>query len=149
MGIMEADYVLTGKIFTAAQKHKYVEAVAVKDGKFVYVGSKDGAKSYIGPKTEYIVNNNGLFIPGMTDSHMHFSSGATEGMYKIQLAGGKSVDDYTKIIKNTLMNIQIVIITWVLAGKMLLLPKDPTNHGLMLHAAISRYYCNQLTDTLI
>lgn len=99
MGIMEADYVLTGKIFTAAQKHKYVEAVAVKDGKFVYVGSKDGAKSYIGPKTEYIVNNNGLFIPGMTDSHMHFSSGATEGMYKIQLAGGKSVDDYTKIIK--------------------------------------------------
>ena len=36
-----ADLVVYGKIFTS-KKNKIVEAFAVKDGKFVYVGDKKG-----------------------------------------------------------------------------------------------------------
>ena len=41
-----ADLVVYGKIFTA-EGNQMVEAFAVKDGKYVYVGDKAGAEAYI------------------------------------------------------------------------------------------------------
>ena len=41
-----ADLVVYGKIFTS-EDNQIVEAFAVKDGKFIYVGDKAGAQSFI------------------------------------------------------------------------------------------------------
>ena len=41
-----ADLVVYGKIFTS-EDNKIVEAFAVKDGKYVYVGDKAGAEAFI------------------------------------------------------------------------------------------------------
>ena len=41
-----ADLVVYGKIFTS-EGNQIVEAFAVKDGKYIYVGDKAGAEAYI------------------------------------------------------------------------------------------------------
>ena len=67
-----ADLVVYGKIFTS-ESNKVVEAFAVKDGKYVYVGDKEGAKAYVeSGKTEVIdYSGKGLVMPGCGNGHSH------------------------------------------------------------------------------
>ena len=71
-----ADLVVIGKIFTA-EGSQVVEAFAVKDGKYVYVGDKKGAEQYIvSGKTEVVdYSGKGLVMPGCGNGHAHYSSG--------------------------------------------------------------------------
>jgi len=48
-----ADTVVYGKIYTS-DDGQYVEAFAVKDGRYVYVGDEEGAEDYIGKNTKVI-----------------------------------------------------------------------------------------------
>ena len=70
-----ADLVVYGKIFTA-EENKIVEAFAVKDGKYIYVGDKKGAKAFIKrDKTEVIdYNGKGLVMPSCGNGHAHYLS---------------------------------------------------------------------------
>ena len=53
--IPEADTVFNGgKVYTVNDAQPWAEAVAVKDGKIIYVGDATGAKAYIGKDTEII-----------------------------------------------------------------------------------------------
>ena len=69
-----ADLVVYGKIFTS-EGNKIVEAFAVKDGKYVYVGDKAGAEAYIeNGKTEVVdYTGKGLVMPGCGNGHAHYS----------------------------------------------------------------------------
>ena len=42
-----ADLVVCGKIFTSEGNNEIVEAFAIKDGKFIYVGDKKGVEAFI------------------------------------------------------------------------------------------------------
>ena len=67
-----ADLVVYGKIFTS-DNDKIVEAFAVKDGKFIYVGDKAGAAAFIKEGASEVINYpEGLIIPGCTEGHGHF-----------------------------------------------------------------------------
>ena len=78
-----ADLVVYGKIYTA-EDNKIVEAFAVKDGKYVYVGDKAGAEAFIEEgKTEVVdYTDKGLVMPSCGNGHAHYSLG-----YAIQSAG--------------------------------------------------------------
>ena len=69
-----ADLVVYGKIFTS-EGNQVVEAFAVKDGKYVYVGDKKGAEAYIeNGKTEVMdYTDKGLVMPGCGNGHAHYS----------------------------------------------------------------------------
>ena len=69
-----ADLVVYGKIFTS-EGNQVVEAFAVKDGKYVYVGDKKGAEAYIeNGKTEVMdYTGKGLVMPGCGNGHAHYS----------------------------------------------------------------------------
>ena len=54
----------------------HAEALAVKDGKFAYVGDNEGVKAWIGDTTEVIDCNGKSIIPGLADAHMHLSNAA-------------------------------------------------------------------------
>lgn len=71
-----ADLVVYGKIFTS-ENNRLAEAFAVKDGKFVYVGDKIGAATFIKPgKTEIIdYTGKGLVMPGCGNGHAHYMLG--------------------------------------------------------------------------
>ena len=71
-----ADLVVYGKIFTS-ESNQIVEAFAVKDGKYIYVGDKKGAESFIeAGKTEIIdYTGKGLVMPGCGNGHAHYMLG--------------------------------------------------------------------------
>ena len=66
---MKADKIIkNAKIFTADKSKPLATALAVKDGKFVYVGDEAGLSAYEGEVTDL----GGKFImPGIIDSHVH------------------------------------------------------------------------------
>ena len=78
-----ADLVVYGKIYTA-EDNQIVEAFAVKDGKYIYVGDKAGAEAFVEEgKTEVIdYSGKGLVMPGCGNGHAHYSLG-----YAIQTVG--------------------------------------------------------------
>ena len=66
---MKADKIFkNAKIFTSDSKNPMAAALAVKDGKFVYVGDEAGLSAFEGEVTDL----GGSFImPGIIDSHVH------------------------------------------------------------------------------
>ena len=71
-----ADLVVYGKIFTS-EDSQVVEAFAVKDGKYIYVGDKAGAEVLVEEgKTEVIdYSGKGLVMPGCGNGHAHYMLG--------------------------------------------------------------------------
>ena len=78
-----ADLVVYGKIYTA-EGNQVVEAFAVKDGKYIYVGDKAGAEAFVKEgKTEVIDHTGkGIVTPGCGNGHAHYTLG-----YAIQTVG--------------------------------------------------------------
>ena len=70
---MKADKIIkNAKIFTADKNRPQATALAVKDGKFVYVGDEAGLSACEGEVTDL----GGKFImPGIIDSHVHVTTG--------------------------------------------------------------------------
>lgn len=67
-----ADTVYTnGKIYTVNEKQPWAEAVAVKDGKFIKIGSADDMKAVTGKDTKIIDLKADFAMPGIGDSHFH------------------------------------------------------------------------------
>ena len=101
---VDADLVVYGTIYTAEKEGKIIEAFAVKDGKYIYVGDKQGVKQYINDdKTEVIdKTGEGLVIPGCTEGHSHYFSGT--GL-NTQLPGSeKKYSEVLEIIKEQVNN---------------------------------------------
>jgi predicted amidohydrolase YtcJ len=67
-----ADTVYTnGKIYTVNEKQPWAEAVAIKDGKFVKVGSNADVKANTGKGTKVIDLKGQFVVPGFHDTHVH------------------------------------------------------------------------------
>ena len=67
-----ADLIITGaKIFTSDDKQPWAEAVAIKDGKFIYVGDEAGVSKYESQSTRSTNFKGRFVIPGIIDSHAH------------------------------------------------------------------------------
>jgi predicted amidohydrolase YtcJ len=60
-----------GTVFTADAQNSMAEAVAIRDGRIVYVGSNDGVARFIGPATTVTDLKGGFLMPGLVDGHLH------------------------------------------------------------------------------
>jgi len=68
--IENADLIIeNAKIFTSNKQQPWAEALAVKNGKFIYVGDASGIASYQSAVTIDLKGQ--LLIPGMVDGHSH------------------------------------------------------------------------------
>jgi predicted amidohydrolase YtcJ len=89
-----ADLILAnGVIFPAGGKHESAQAVAVCDGRIVYVGPATGAAAWRGAHTEWVELEGRMVLPGFHDGHIHAVGAATYGTFQIPLAGLVSRDD--------------------------------------------------------
>jgi predicted amidohydrolase YtcJ len=67
-----ADTVYTnGRIYTVNEAQPWAEAVAIKDGKFVAVGSTDDVAAVTGDSTDVIDLGGDFAMPGLIDIHTH------------------------------------------------------------------------------
>ncbi len=69
---MKVDQIIkNARIFTADRENPWATAMAVKDGKFIYVGDEAGLAAYEGE----VKDLGGKFImPGIIDSHVHVTT---------------------------------------------------------------------------
>src|SRR5262245_7935312 len=73
----QADLILhNGVIWTVDEKNPTVQAVAIKDGKFVVVGSNSAALKLRGSNTRVVDLKGSFVVPGFNDNHVHFASAA-------------------------------------------------------------------------
>ena len=74
-----ADMVLAGgAIYTIDPANPWAEAVAIRDGKIVYVGDTAGASAFTTEKTQVVELNGRMLMPGMHDAHIHPIMGGLE-----------------------------------------------------------------------
>ena len=67
-----ADFVLLhARIYTADGARPEARALAVREGRFVYVGDDAGAQAWIGSATRVRDAHGRLVLPGLIDSHIH------------------------------------------------------------------------------
>lgn len=60
-----------GAIYTSDASKSWAEAVAVKNGKIVYVGTNSGVQRYVSRTTRVIDLQGKMLLPGFSDSHVH------------------------------------------------------------------------------
>jgi predicted amidohydrolase YtcJ len=65
-------------VYTVDQHDKVAQALAVKDGKIVYVGSNTGVARLIGDKTRVADLGGRMLMPGLVDGHMHPLGGGAQ-----------------------------------------------------------------------
>jgi predicted amidohydrolase YtcJ len=70
-----ADLVLTdGRVVTVDEALPEAEAVAMRDGRIVAVGTSDEIAAYVGEETEVVDLDGRLAIPGFIEGHGHYMS---------------------------------------------------------------------------
>lgn len=68
---MITDKVIYGNIVTMNDKQPKAQAMAIRDGKIAFVGSKDDVQAFLGTDTEVIDFGSRTVYPGMIDVHSH------------------------------------------------------------------------------
>jgi len=95
-----ADMVLRGgAIYTVDGARSWAEALAVEDGKIVYVGTDGGVDDWIGADTEIVELQGRMVLPGFHDSHVHPASGGVE-LNQCDLNSANSVEEIEKKLAN-------------------------------------------------
>ncbi len=95
-----ADLVVTNaSIHTMDTALEKAAAIAVKDGKYVYVGSNEGAKAYVGADTELVDLGNKMLMPGINDMHQHPIEGGAKELFECQFPFTAGPDDIAAAIK--------------------------------------------------
>ena len=99
-GIGNADLVIYGNFYTVDDKNPKAEAVAIKDGKFVYVGAAAGVKNFIGKNTKQQRYTKGVIMPGFVDGHAHGNLGGCKILLMCSLNGCKTVESIREKLKD-------------------------------------------------
>ncbi|HLP60044.1 MAG TPA: amidohydrolase [Candidatus Deferrimicrobium sp.] len=97
--MQQADLVLTGgKIITLDDSKPTAEALAVSRGHILAVGSSEEIKPYISGSTQVIVLEGKTVIPGLIESHGHFTSLGRTKM-QLDLTKIKNWDEAVEMVK--------------------------------------------------
>ncbi len=100
---LPADTVLVnGNIITVDDADAVVEAVAIRDGRIVAVGTSEDVARYVGAATRRIDLQGLTATPGLLDTHCHFASGGAALLYVLNLSypNIESVEGATEMVKD-------------------------------------------------
>lgn len=89
--------VLHGKIYTVNAKQPWAQAVAIRTGKIVVVGSDSEIEKFRGSGTKVIDAAGQLVLPGFVDCHIHFLDGSIS-LGHANLDEAKNVADIQKML---------------------------------------------------
>lgn len=95
-----ADLVLVhARIYTVNSKEPWAEAIAIRAGKIIAVGSDKEIAAYRGPSTRVIDAKENLVLPGFVEAHAHIMAGAAQ-LENIPLNDAKTIGEFQKTIKD-------------------------------------------------
>ncbi|HET9634319.1 MAG TPA: amidohydrolase [Gemmatimonadaceae bacterium] len=89
----QADLVLTnGRIYTVDNARPIVTAMAVRNGRVMFIGSDAEARALVRPSTRVVDLHGAPVYPGFTDAHAHLLGLGTM-LQRVNLAGSTSYDE--------------------------------------------------------
>lgn len=91
---------VNARVYTMDEAGTVAEAVAVTDGRVVYVGDTEGAEALAGDGTETVDLGGRPLLPGFVDAHTHLVWSATQ-LLDADLYAATSLDELVTIIQET------------------------------------------------
>ncbi len=85
------------KVYTVNKNQPDAEALAVKDGKIIFVGNNTDVKKYIGDKTEVIDAKGQFVMPGFIEGHGHIH-GLGASLINLNLMNVKNWDEIVVMV---------------------------------------------------
>jgi hypothetical protein len=89
---------INGNIYTVNGQRPHAQAVAVRAGKIIFVGSNAAVKPYQGKATRVVDLRGNTVVPGLTDSHYHLSGVGAREM-NLNLEGVTSLEAFLAKVK--------------------------------------------------
>ena len=100
-GSMSADLILyNGRVHTVDREKPTASAVAIKDGRFLAVGTDAEAMALRGDATQVIDLKQRTVIPGLNDSHLHLIRGGLNYNLELRWEGVPSLADALRMLKD-------------------------------------------------
>ncbi|MGO2452803.1 amidohydrolase [Pseudomonas taetrolens] len=97
---MTADIIFyNGDLHTVDREKPRAQAVAIKDGKFVAVGSDAEAMAFRNDATQLVDLQGRTVIPGLNDSHLHLIRGGLNYNLELRWEGVPSLADALRMLK--------------------------------------------------
>ncbi|XP_078442800.1 amidohydrolase family [Wolffia australiana] len=90
--------VWNGSIFTSDPSFPFPEAMAVRGGKILGLGSYSSLEEFIGSSTRKLNLYGKVVLPGLIDSHLHLIYGGLQ-MSRVDLSEARSVDEFVAKVK--------------------------------------------------
>jgi predicted amidohydrolase YtcJ len=105
---------VNGKVVTVDSSFSVKEAVAIKNGRFVAVGTDNEMRRWIGPKTVVVSLGGRTVIPGLIDSHMHATVAGLNWNSELHWESARSLADGLKQIEAVAKDKPVG--TWIVVG---------------------------------
>lgn len=97
----QADLILmNGRIATQDDRRSFVDAVAIKNGRFLVVGTEREVMVTRGDNTQVVDLKKRTVIPGLNDSHIHLIRGGLNYNLELRWDGVPSLADGLRMLKN-------------------------------------------------
>jgi len=114
----EPDLVLTGaEVRTVDAEDALAEALAVKDGRVVAVGSAAEVGALAGPNTRTVDLSGKTVIPGIQDSHIHFLPLGRDITSGVELSYAESAEDIVTGVRDRIAGSGIPPGEWVVGRR--------------------------------
>lgn len=98
---MHPDLILhNGRFHTVDREKPTASAVAIRDGRFVAVGSEAEVMPLRGPATQVVDLNRRTVVPGLNDSHLHLIRGGLNYNLELRWEGVPSLADALRMLKD-------------------------------------------------
>ncbi|CAI2440352.1 amidohydrolase [Serratia liquefaciens] len=91
--------ITNGKFHTVDREAPTAQAVAIRDGKFLAVGSENDVMQHAGPETQVIDLHGHTAVPGLNDSHLHLIRGGLNYNLELRWEGVPSLADALRMLK--------------------------------------------------
>jgi len=87
-----------GAVCTMDGARSWAEAVAIRGGRIVYVGTDEGLQAHVGPGTRIVDLKGRMLMPAFQDAHVHPISSGIESI-TLSLSGLDTVSEYLAAIR--------------------------------------------------
>ena len=89
-----------GGVYTVDAIRPWAEAVAVRDGRILAVGTDRDIRERCGARTEVVELGGRMLLPAFQDAHVHASAGGLNRATRVDLSESHALEDYGRIVRS-------------------------------------------------
>jgi predicted amidohydrolase YtcJ len=97
---------INGNIITVDANDSIAQALAIRGGKIIAVGSNDDIRARFSKASRVIDLRGRTATPGLIDAHGHFADGGVNELYHVDLSTAANIEDVRRKVKDKVASLQ-------------------------------------------